>query len=125
MYADFKNALLRNAKFGVATIANATFDGADLSKAEFIGANTIDTSFVGADLSDAQFYGARLTKANFEGALLAGTDLSKTSGLNHEMLRTAFGTTETRLPDGVQRPQTWINEEAAVEAWRNFRKSQE
>jgi uncharacterized protein YjbI with pentapeptide repeats len=55
-----------------------------------------------ANLSDA-----RLNGANLSGAEVDGVDLSEVKYLTQEQLNSADGDANTRLPEGLQRPDHW------------------
>ncbi len=119
--ANFSNAILTQAKFGVANASYAVFDGADLTEVELLNALLEGASFVGANLTGAMLQYAILYDAKLDGALLAGTDFTDARYLEPEMLEKAFGTTDTILPAGMARPSHWTDVSAAVEKWRAYR----
>ena len=119
--ADFRNAMAGNAKFGCANASRVKFDGADLSHTEFVGALLHGVSFLGADLRHSEFYGAVFQEVELEGALLVGADLTGAKGLEAGMIERAFGTTDTRLPSDVARPNHWADEASAVQEWTKFK----
>ena len=119
--ANFRNAILTQAKFGVANASYAVFDGADLTEVELLNALLEGASFVGANLTDAMLQYAILYDAKLDGALLAGTDFTDARYLEPAMLERAFGTIDTILPAGIARPSHWTDISSAVEEWRAYR----
>ena len=95
--ADLTNANLSKSELERTILTNATLRGANLQFADLAR-----TDFRGADLSGADLRGAYslLTR-------LQGTDLSQTLGLTQDQLEIACGDEDTRLPEGLQRPESW------------------
>lgn len=119
--AHFRYAVLTESRFGVANASYASFDGAVLREVEFMNALLKSAKFVGADLSGAVFQYAVLDEANLEGSLLLGTDFRNARYLKTEMLESAFGTVDTKLPVGMRLPSHWTDEASAVAGWKAFR----
>ena len=120
--ADFKNATVRNARFGCANASGAEFDGADLRQTEFIGTLLQDVSLVGANLSGSVFHGAVFHDTELEGALIVRTDFTGARGLEARMIDQSFGTSDTRLPSGLAKPDHWTDRASAIEKWTRFRR---
>jgi len=58
IFASFRNAKLRGARFCQANVKTCDFSGADLQDADFRGAGLCSTSFKGANIKGARFEGA-------------------------------------------------------------------
>ena len=93
----FRCANLQKAELGRTQLEGAVLDGADMSRAEIARSVFKGASLKGTDMSGAYTY---LTR--FEGA-----DLSQVKGLTQRQLDDACGDDETRLPEGLTRPETW------------------
>ena len=113
---------LRRRSRGKAEVNRSTFQGADLtgadlSKAELArvvlsGAKAGGVDFSYSNLGRADLRKLDLSGADFTGSylfltLLDGADLSRAKGLKQEQLGIACGTSETKLPAGLTRPQNW------------------
>jgi hypothetical protein len=113
---DLRHALLENA-----SLRGAGLEGADLRGAHLEGANLSGASLVGANLSGAWLGGANLSRArllrvNLSGARLQGSDLTGALELTQAQLDAAHGDAATRLPDGLQRPDSWPAKDAPAQA---------
>jgi uncharacterized protein YjbI with pentapeptide repeats len=86
--ATFDNADFRDAVLIDARARRASFVGADLRRADLSGADLERAHLAGADLRDAKLCGANLTQAALDGAKLHGADLAGAHGLE-----TAFSDT--------------------------------
>ncbi len=78
-----------------------------LFKADLPGANLQN-----ADLDDANLFLADLQGANLSGADLNGVDLSwanlrEARYLTQAQIDSARGDAETKLPEGLKRPESW------------------
>ena len=122
--ADFRNATVRNAKFGFANCSFAKFNGAFLTHGEFIGTYLEGAEFIGADLSHAVFFGNTVQETRFDGSLLIDADFSGVKSVTTGMLAEAFGTKGTLLPVGVSRPNHWSDDATAIARWKGFRRMQ-
>ncbi|WP_119168993.1 pentapeptide repeat-containing protein [Algihabitans albus] len=120
--ASFRNADLSGANLGKAILPRGDFAGAvlaraqlakadlqrsDLQQANLEGADLSETMLARADLRDARLAGTVLARAYLMMADLRGLDLSAAEGLTTTQLAEACGDAETRLPAGVERPDTW------------------
>ena len=116
-YINLSQALLRRADLPHvqgyrADLSAAYLEGADLSGAILAEANLSYARLEGANLSEAFLDGADLSGARLDGADLSGArleraDLRKITDLTQEQLNSADGDANTRLPDGLQRPDHW------------------
>jgi hypothetical protein len=71
--------------------------GADLSGADLSGANLIEAYLYGANLIEAYLYGANLSGANLQDA----------KELTQDQIKWTIGSSETDLPEGLDRPELW------------------
>jgi len=105
---NLSRANLRGAKLLSGKLARADLTGAHLEGAKLNGAH-----LEGAMLNEAHLEGAWLAGAHLEGAELSGADLSKVAGLDPNELASAIGDETTTLPEGMQRPASWIKTRTA------------
>ena len=105
--ADLSHAKLRGAKLRGAHLFDADLRGADLEGADLTGTWGPYADLRGADLEGAHLIGADLKGADLEGADLEGADLSIARNLTQEQLNEAQGNAETKLPEGLKRPDHW------------------
>ncbi len=115
--ANLSGAILVKAELARANLTGADLTNANLSKAELERAGLAKATLQGAnlrfaDLARTDFHGANLSGADLKGAYtlltrLQGTDLSQTLGLTQDQLEIACGDGDTRLPDGLRRPESW------------------
>ena len=104
--AELRDADLAGADLGGAFLHDAVLAGASLRAARLAGAELVRADFSGADLSDADFAGADLLAAVLDGANLDGAELTSVLSLKPAQLAKARLTSRTRLPDGVDGPDT-------------------
>ena len=111
--ASFAGAELTRANFEGADLTGVTFEKAELSRVVFDGAVLTGAKFGSANLARADF-----TKAKFEGPLdfsnaflsltrIEGVDLSASTGIEQHQLDMACGDAKTKLPGGLNVPQSW------------------
>jgi uncharacterized protein YjbI with pentapeptide repeats len=111
--ASFAGAELQRANFQGANLEGVTFEKAELSRVVFSQAVLTGTSFGSANLARAD-----LTKAVFDGPLnfsnaflsltrIEGVDLSASIGIEQHQVDMACGDTSTKLPTGLNIPQSW------------------
>ena len=110
--ADLERAVLWGAHLERASLGGAYLEEADLHEAHLEEADLLMVRLERADLGHANFKRTRLDGARLEGALFYGThlegaDLSYALGLTDDQLSVAFGDGETRLPEGMRRPESW------------------
>jgi uncharacterized protein YjbI with pentapeptide repeats len=120
--AIFNNAIFSNtrmsktelsrASFEAASFVNVDWSRAELGRVNFSDAQLRDVDFEYSNLSRVSFNGAKLTNVNFSGAYtfltrFENVDLSATSQLTQVQLDMACGNTNTRLPQGLERPASW------------------
>ncbi|ABW14012.1 pentapeptide repeat protein [Parafrankia sp. EAN1pec] len=132
--AWLQHANLTRAQLGGANVTDARLVGTDLTGARLDGANLTRTWLDGANLTGARLEGAKLVNAWLEranligarligadldgawlngvdllGAWLNGADLARVVGLSQSQLDEARGNDETRIPDGLVRPESWTS----------------
>src|SRR5215203_2287843 len=91
--------------------------GADLRKAYLYDANLGEGNLQKATLAEANLRFANLGGGNLQGALVIGADLQGANlryadlqgarGLTEEQIERTIGSLETKLPEGLNRPQLW------------------
>lgn len=85
VFADFREANLRNVNFSGAGLQKARFEEADLRDANFTGAELSDTSFWAADLRGVDFTEAKLTFSDMADAQLDGAIFCRTIDVPDEI----------------------------------------
>jgi hypothetical protein len=120
-------ANLSRARLPQADLSHAGLQHANLSGAVLMGANLSGALLGGADLSGAMLTGATLAGAELRGANLSGAmlggggysvhpapsggsslrPLPDVVGLTQEQLDSTHGDAQTRLPEGLRRPEGW------------------
>jgi len=113
--SDLSAANLSSADLIKAVLITANFSGAVLSGAGLSGANFSGAVLSGAGLSSANLSGAVLISADLSDAVLSGADLSAANlelatNLTQKQIDAAKGNSQTRLPEGLTRPQRWEDE---------------
>jgi hypothetical protein len=106
--ADLREAYLERASLRGANLAGANLEGADLSRADLEWAWSKGANFEGAWFLKAKLGRANLEGADLSGADLAGADLSTAKGLTQEQLNSAEGDKDTKIPEGLTRPEHWL-----------------
>jgi hypothetical protein len=99
---DLSYAVMRGADLMLANLARA-----DLHEADLVLANMRGADLRHANLSGANLVGARLTGVDLEHANICGADLSTAEDLTGEQIEHTRGDDQTRLPDGLPRPEKW------------------
>jgi hypothetical protein len=113
---------LRHGYFYGANLRDVWFHEADLRGSLFAEAELQGTYFVGADLRDAFFgesrqhgvggaknlKGTNFRGANLEGTSFTGVNLEEVIGLTQTQIDQAMGDENTRLPNGIQIPDHWV-----------------
>jgi uncharacterized protein YjbI with pentapeptide repeats len=120
--ADFSGASLAGANLSRASMPRTMFDNANLAGADLQKSDMIRSSFNGADLRGVNMTFAILARSSFDGAQLEGSDwtntylyrtrlqgvdLSGVTGLTDGQVALACGDDDTRLPEGLSRPERW------------------
>lgn len=77
-----------------------------LQGADFTFAILARATFAGASLAGSDWSGAYLYRTD-----LSGVDMSAVKGLTSDQVALACGDDATRLPDGIDRPDTWFCED--------------
>jgi uncharacterized protein YjbI with pentapeptide repeats len=132
--AQFKGANLDLARIDFAELVNTNFWGASMESATIQHCRLWDACFASSQLNYASiinssaknclFHRARLYKATFvqsklDGARLFNTDLSW-AHIHPDQLIGTSGDSETQLPDGMQRPDTWLDRPLSDEERRQY-----
>ncbi len=89
-------------------LAAADLVGADLRRADLVRASLRGALLLGADLRGARLDHTDLTGADLRQARLDGADLATTLFVTPAQLRSARGSVETILPEGLDRPAGWL-----------------
>ena len=117
-YTDLRNANFAKAETNRTNFTGANLSGADLSKAEFArgvfsqaiisGVNFDYTNLSRSDFRGASFEAApSMLNAYLFQTRVEGLDLSNVSGLENWQISLACGDENTKLPAGLQRPESW------------------
>jgi Pentapeptide repeats (8 copies) len=116
--ADLSGAYLQEADLNFANLYRANLEGADLRSARLYQADLRAAKLKEAKLQKADLSRAYLTQAILEGANLAGANLrfANLKGVNlvgvrnltDAQLRTAYGDSDTKLPEGFDMPKSWL-----------------
>jgi len=114
---NLKGTNLQGVNLNGANLQGAELRGAELQKAELRGTKLQKAVLNEAELQGAILDGANLKRAflngaNLEGAFLdvaylEGANLSEAKNLKSLQLETAFGDSQTLLPDDVEAPARW------------------
>ena len=111
--ATFYKAEMPRADFSGAALNEVNFDHSDLGRSKFDDADITGTRFEFAILARADLRGSRFegpidfTGAYFFLTRIEGVDLSAAQGLAQWQIDMACGDDDTRLPDGLGRPDSW------------------
>jgi uncharacterized protein YjbI with pentapeptide repeats len=98
---------IRKANLRTALLTQADFRKANLSEADLGEANLSEANLKEANCEGANFRAAHLREAELRGALLHNAVLEGTRSLTQEQIDLARGDSNTRLPQGLTRPQHW------------------
>jgi len=127
--AVFRLASLDSARIDFAKLESANFWGASMDSATFQCCQLRDACFASSTLNHASivrsfaenclFHKARLFETiffetNLDGARLFDTDLSHAHVQHHQLIGT-LGDATTRAPNGMQRPDTWLERKITAE----------
>lgn len=85
------------------------FIGADLRKKDLKGENLSGAYLIAANLRDVDLSFTDLIGADLRDADLSGANLSKSIYLTQAQINTAKGDMNTKLPQSLIRPESWIN----------------
>ena len=112
-HADLRRAFLLESNLRGADLSWACLEGAILRKTNLHGSNLRHARIDGADLFSADLSGADLRGASLactflKRANLRGADLSTAQGLTERQLVEAVGDCDTRLPEHLTHPTSWI-----------------
>jgi uncharacterized protein YjbI with pentapeptide repeats len=115
-----KRAILSDARLRAANLEGVQMHGADLSRAWMDGANLTAAQLDAANLSYTWIVGAHLAGASLRSAKLGGwtiersyigsANLSGATTLRQHSINTAWGNSETILPEFIVRPDHWLDE---------------
>jgi uncharacterized protein YjbI with pentapeptide repeats len=95
--ANLQGANLQAAILRGAILRGAILRGANLQEADLYGAH-----LRGAYLQEADLHGANLQQANLQRAILQGT-----YRITQDQIESTIGSNETKLPEGLNRPELW------------------
>ena len=114
--ANLQGANLYLAKLQQTKLDEANLQGARLNCANLQAARLRQANLKGAELSDADLVSAFLHQADLEGTDLCGAKLQKASlseakNLNLEQVTSAYGNSQTILPEEFIRPKHWQESE--------------
>ena len=123
--AYLSRAVLSRTNLSVANLREAKLSGANLDGADLSAARVSSTDLRGANLNRANLRGANLSRANLCGANLSGAllikahledvDFTNAKGLTQGQVDSANGNARTNLPEGLNRPAHWEEEDASPE----------
>lgn len=105
--AVFHGSSLRESIFNDAELSMSIFCDTDLSGAQIKNASLVDADLSEATLHRTDFTDTDLKWANFLGSKLHGADLSQAKHVTQEMLDSAYGDAETKIPTHLTRPAHW------------------
>lgn len=91
-----------------ADLSGASFIGADLSGADLRKAILIGTDFLDAELSKVNVRSEYFANGINDFTLVSFTNLSDTVNLTQSQLNSMNGDKDTRIPDGLERPEHWL-----------------
>ena len=100
--ASFRDAEILDVDWSKSELGRANFTNALLSNVSFVFTNLSRVIFSGSKLSDIDFHGAYTYQTHLE-----DTDLSRVKRLTQAQVDIACGNDNTRLPDGLNKPQHW------------------
>jgi uncharacterized protein YjbI with pentapeptide repeats len=109
--ADLAYAQLSGAGLEGVNLKKASLDSADLGWAVLRGANLQEASLDGANLLSAILTSALLKGTSFVWTNLKGADLQMANPDSHDQFDQAYGDKETTLPEGIHRPNSWLEQE--------------
>ncbi|WP_101832847.1 TIR domain-containing protein [Frankia canadensis] len=93
---------------------------ANLQGARLFGADLSGLNFSYSDLSDVDFTRAHLNFTDLIDTELAGANLAESFGLENEQIGAALGDSGTRLPQQVERPESWPPYRPSFHLWEEF-----
>lgn len=131
--ANFSGVLASRTNFSNGDFSGANFEKAETFRVDFSGSNLSNVNmsraefgramFAGADISGVSFDFTNLARADLRGVKfssppsfdntflfqtrLDGLDLTQANGLQQWQIALSCGDTDTRLPAGLERPDTW------------------
>ena len=105
--ADFEGARLEGANFSGAILDRANFADALLYGAYLSGAYLDQAVLAKADLGATDVSDVSFEQANLEGATFLGRRGHRHSNITQEQLNSAVGDRNTKIPEGLTRPQHW------------------
>ena len=121
--SNFSGASLQGTNFLKSELHRSDFTDADLTNADLSKAELGRVSFAGATLTGASFEHSNLARADFRGAIfegalplsnaflfqthIEGLDLSGSAGLSQWQVDMSCGDENTKIPDGLTRPDSW------------------
>jgi hypothetical protein len=106
--ANLSNAKLQYVWFSSSNLQNVSFYQAKLQGLVLCETNLQEADFSRSDLQRAYFSKTDLRGANFRETRLQGANLHKAINLTYQQIELAFGDENTKLPDGMERPEHWL-----------------
>ncbi len=107
--ADLKDATFIGTDLSGAFLSATDLSGAFFNDADLSGAIFRHTDLRNAVLRQVNLRGADLSAANLSRADVSGADLTRTN-LTQEQIDVARGDLDTRLPEGLTRPEHWTTQ---------------
>ena len=118
--AHLECANLRAVQLQRAFLASAHLECSNLTLADMTDCALMSAHLEGAVLSDVNFRNADLCEASLDDALLDASDLSTAGDVTQEMLCTAFGDLNTKIPVGLDLPGHWLPDNAqGIDSYRH------
>ncbi len=111
--ADLSGAYLYGIDLSDADLSGANLSGASLYHVYFTDSNLFGVDLSNTILSDSNFHGAIIDEAN-----LSGVDLSSAMDLTQMQIDSAEGDEDTKLPEGLIRPNHWKQKRAKIDTER-------
>lgn len=131
--SNFEKVISFRADFSDTDFSNSNFTKSEMQRVNFNNSNLTNVNFLKSDLGRASFSGAILHANNFESANLSridfreakisgevqiknafllqsnleGVDFSGVGGMQQWQADMSCGNDETKLPDGIAKPETW------------------
>lgn len=102
--ANLIGADLRSCKLIGAYLEGTILSTANVSEANLFEANLVEANFCEANLSYTNLVGTNLKEAKLDEANLCGADLTRAKNIEQQQIDSAFGNSNTILPDYLQKP---------------------
>ncbi len=102
--ANLIGANLRSCKLIGAYLEGTILSTADITEANLFEAHLLEANFCEANLSYTNLVGTNLKKAKLDEANLSGADLTRAENIEQAQIESAFGDSDTVLPEYLERP---------------------